>query len=254
MTAVLYKRETELKKANDDLRQINHHYMEILGFVTHEIKNRLGIILSSAYNLNQGMTGTLDKEQKTMVDILLRNSERLSDMIKNYLDLSRIEKKELEVNRQKLEFKKDILEPVLDEFKGQLEARGILLEVDVPGSLKVIADPDLLKIVMENLLSNAIKYGEEKGNIKIGALRQENELQVNVWNKGKGIPKNKRDQLFTKFARLSGGELRKEQGSGLGLFVTKELIQKHKGKIWAESQEGQWANFIFTIPLRGKSM
>jgi len=253
MTAVLYKREVELQKANDDLRQINHHYMEILGFVTHEIKNRLGIILSSAYNLNRGMTGTLDKEQKTMVDVLLRNSERLSDMIKNYLDLSRIEKEELKVNRQKLEFKKDILEPVLDEFKGQFEARGILLEVDVPGSLKVIADPDLLKIVMENLLSNAIKYGREKGKIKIGALRQENELQVNVWNKGEGIPKNKRDQLFTKFARLSGGELRKEQGSGLGLFVTKEIIQKQEGEIWAESQEGQWANFIFTIPLRGKS-
>jgi len=249
MTAVLYKREVELQKANDDLRQINHHYMEILGFVTHEIKNRLGIILSSAYNLNRGMTGTLDKEQKTMVDVLLRNSERLSDMIKNYLDLSRIEKEELKVNRQKLEFKKDILEPVLDEFKGQFEARGILLEVDVPGSLKVIADPDLLKIVMENLLSNAIKYGREKGKIKIGALRQENELQVNVWNKGEGIPKNKRDQLFTKFARLSGGELRKEQGSGLGLFVTKEIIQKQEGEIWAESQEGQWANFIFTIPL-----
>jgi len=254
MTAVLYKREAELKKANDDLRQINHHYMEILGFVTHEIKNRLGIILSSAYNLNQGMTGTLNKEQETMVDVLLRNSERLSDMIKNYLDLSRIEKEELKVNRQELEFKKDILEPVLDEFKGQFEARGILLEVDVPSSLKLIADPDLLKIVMENLLSNAIKYGREKGKIKIGALRQENELQVNVWNKGEGIPKNKRDQLFTKFARLSGRELRKEQGSGLGLFVTKEIIQKQGGQMWAESQEGRWANFIFTIPLRGKSM
>jgi len=249
MTAVLYKRETELQKANDDLRQTNHYYMEILGFVTHEIKNRLGIILSSAYNLNQGMTGTLNKEQETMVDVLLRNSERLSDMIKNYLDLSRIEKEELKVNRQELEFKKDILEPVLDEFKGQFEARGILLEVDVPSSLKLIADPDLLKIVMENLLSNAIKYGREKGKIKIGTLRQENELQVNVWNKGEGIPKNKRDQLFTKFARLSGGELRKEQGSGLGLFVTKEIIQKQGGKMWAESQEGRWANFIFTIPL-----
>jgi len=249
MTAVLYKRETELQKANDDLRQTNHYYMEILGFVTHEIKNRLGIILSSAYNLSRGMTGTLDKEQETMVDVLLRNSERLSDMIKNYLDLSRIEKEELRVNRQELEFKKDILEPVLDEFKGQLEAQGILLEVDVPSSLKVIADPDLLKIVMENLLSNAIKYGEEKGKIKIGVLRQENELQINVWNKGEGILKNKRDQLFTKFARLSGGELRKEQGSGLGLFVTREIIQKQEGEIWAESQEGQWANFIFTIPL-----
>jgi len=249
MAAVLYKRETELEKANDDLRQINQHYMEILTFVTHEIKNRLGLILGSAYNLSRGVVGTMNEEQKTMVDVLLRNSERLSDMIKNYLDLSRIEKEELKVNKQEVEFKKDILEPVLDEFKGQLERGGMLMEVDVSDSFKVRADPDLLKIVMENLLSNAIKYGKEKGKIKIGVLREENEWKINVWNKGKGFPKDKSDQLFTKFARLSGEKFRKERGSGLGLFVTKEIIQKHGGKIWAESEEGQWANFIFTLPL-----
>jgi len=249
MAAVLYKRETELEKANDDLRQINQHYMEILTFVTHEIKNRLGLILGSAYNLSRGVVGTMNEEQKTMVDVLLRNSERLSDMIKNYLDLSRIEKEELKVNKQEVEFKKDILEPVLDEFKGQLERGGMLMEVDVSDSFKVRADPDLLKIVMENLLSNAIKYGKEKGKIKIGVLREENEWKINVWNKGKGFPKDKSDQLFTKFARLSGEKFRKERGSGLGLFVTKEIIQKHGGKIWAESEEGQWANFIFTLAL-----
>lgn len=249
MAAVLYKRETDLEKTNDDLRQINRHYMEILTFVTHEIKNRLGLILGSAYNLSQGVVGTLNEGQKTMVDVLLRNSERLSDMIKNYFDLSRIEKEEFKVNKQEVEFKKDILEPVLDEFKGQLEGGGILLEVDVSDSFKIRADPDLLKIVMENLLSNAIKYGKEKGKIKIGVLREENEWKINVWNKGEGFPKDKSDQLFTKFVRLSGEKFRKEKGSGLGLFVTKEIIQKHGGKIWAESEEGQWANFIFTLLL-----
>jgi len=249
MAAVLYKREAELKKANDDLRQINQHYMEILSFVTHEIKNRLGLILGSAYNLSQEAGGTLAEGQKNMVDVLLRNSERLSDMIKNYFDLSRIEKGELRVDKQEVEFKKDILEPVLDEFKGQLEGGGILLEVDIPDFVKVVGDPDLLKIVIENLLSNAVKYGKEKGKIKIGVVREKNELKINVWNKGEGIPEDKRDQLFTRFTRLSGEELRKERGSGLGLFVTKEIIQKHGGRIWAESEEGKWANFIFTLPL-----
>ena len=249
MAAVLYKREAELKKANDDLRQINQHYMEILSFVTHEIKNRLGLILGSAYNLSQEAGGTLVEGQKNMVDVLLRNSERLSDMIKNYFDLSRIEKGELRVDKQEVEFKKDILEPVLDEFKGQLEGGGILLEVDMPDCVKVVGDPDLLKIVIENLLSNAVKYGKEKGKIKIGVVREKNEAKINVWNKGEGIPEDKRDQLFTRFTRLSGEELRKERGSGLGLFVTKEIIQKHGGRIWAESEEGKWANFIFTLPL-----
>ncbi|RLE13779.1 hypothetical protein DRJ04_03635 [Candidatus Aerophobetes bacterium] len=248
MAAALYKRETELKKANDDLRQINRNYMEILGFVTHEIKNRLGIILGSAYNLNQGIVGKLNEGQEKMVNILLRNTERLSEMIKNYLDLSRIEKGELKVNKQEVDFKKDILEPVLDEFKGQFEARGILLEVDIPDSLKITADPDLLKIVMENLLSNAIKYGREKGAVKIEAQKEKDKWRVSVWNEGEGISKDEIDKLFTKFTRLGGEKFRKEQGSGLGLFVTKEIVQKHGGEICAESEEGKWAKFIFTLP------
>jgi len=248
MAIALYQRETQLKKANDDLKKINSNYMEILGFVTHEIKNRLGIILGSAYNLKGGIVGKLNEGQKKMVDILLRNTERLSEMIKNYLDLSRIEKGELKVNKQEVDFKKDILEPVLDEFKGQIEEGGILLEVNSVKSCKIMADPDLLKIVMENLLSNAIKYGKEKGKIKIEIQKEKDNWRINVWNEGEGISESKIDQLFTKFTRLGGEKFRKERGSGLGLFITKEIIQKHGGKIWAESEKGKWANFIFTLP------
>jgi len=226
MAIALYQRETQLKKANDDLKKINSNYMEILGFVTHEIKNRLGIILGSAYNLKGGIVGKLNEGQKKMVDILLRNTERLSEMIKNYLDLSRIEKGELKVNKQE----------------------GILLEVNSVKSCKIMADPDLLKIVMENLLSNAIKYGKEKGKIKIEIQKEKDNWRINVWNEGEGISESKIDQLFTKFTRLGGEKFRKERGSGLGLFITKEIIQKHGGKIWAESEKGKWANFIFTLP------
>ncbi|HDN84650.1 MAG TPA: ATP-binding protein, partial [Candidatus Aerophobetes bacterium] len=124
----------------------------------------------------------------------------------------------------------------------------ITLKLEIPDSFKIMADPDLLKIVMENLLSNAIKYGKEKGMVKIGARMEKKECRINVWNEGEGIPKDRIDQLFAKFTRLSGEKFRKEQGSGLGLFITKEIIQKHGGKIWAESEEGKWADFIFTLP------
>jgi len=248
MATALFKRETELKKINDDLRQINRNYMEILGFVTHEIKNRLGIVLGGAYNLKQGVVGELNKGQEKMVDILLRNSERLIEMIKNYLDLSRIERGELRVYKQNLELKKDILDPVLDEFKGQFEVSDIRLAVSVPAFCKVMADPDLLKIVMENLLSNALKYGKEKGVIKVEARKEKKKCKINVWNEGKGIPQGNMNQLFTKFTRLDREKLGKERGSGLGLFIIQEIIQKQGGEIWAESEEGKWANFIFTLP------
>ncbi len=248
MAVSLYKRETELKKANKDLMQVNRHYMEMLGFVTHEIKNRIGIILGSAHNLSQGVVGTPRGEQKKMVDILLRNSERLSDMIKNYLDLSRIERKELEVNKEEVEFRTEVLEVVLREFESQLQSKDMRFHMNTPHSLKIMADPDLLKIVMENLLSNAIKYGTKKGAIEVNATKEGTQMKVSVWNAGEGIPKEKRDRLFIKFMRLRGEKFREERGSGLGLFVTKEIIQKHGGKIWVESEEGKWVNFIFTLP------
>lgn len=71
-----------------------------------------------------------------------------------------------------------------------------------------------------------------------------------MWNEGEGVPEDEIDKLFTKFTRLRSGEkIREERGSGLGLFITREIIQKHGGKIWVESEEGKWANFIFTLPL-----
>jgi len=250
MTAALHKRETELKEANEELKQINRNYMEILGFVTHEIKNKLGIIMGSAYNLKGGVVGRLNEGQKKMINILLRNAERLNVMIKNYLDLSRIERGELRVDKEEVDFKEDILEPVLDEFKGEVESSSMRLIVDVPSPSKLKADLDLLRIVMENLISNAIKYGRKGGKIKIKVKKEDNIWKINVWNEGEGIPEDEIDKLFTKFTRLRSGEkIREEQGSGLGLFITKEIIQKHGGKIWAESEEGKWANFIFTLPL-----
>lgn len=248
MATALHKRETQLKRTNEDLKKINRNYMEILGFVTHEIKNRLGIIMGSSYNLKGEVVGKLNQGQKKMVDILLRNAERLNVMIKNYLDLSRIERGELRVNKQKIDFKEDILNPVLKEFTGEIEAKGLLLETKIPAVSKIMADPDLLKIVLENLLSNAIKYGKEKGKIKIGVKKENLIWKINVWNEGEGIPRDNIDKLFIKFTRLGGEKFKKERGSGLGLFITKEIIQKHGGKIWAESEEGKWANFIFTLP------
>jgi len=249
MVAALHMRETKLRKANSDLRQINKNYIETLGFVTHEIKNRLAIILGSAYNLKQGVVGRLNEMQARMVDILLRNSERLCEMIKNYLDLSRIEEGELRVNKKKVNFKKDILDPVIDEFKGQFETSGILLEAEIADHFEILADPDLLKIVMENLLSNAIKYGKQNGTVRIEVQRENQKSRINTWNEGRGIPEDEIDRLFSKFTRLKGEELRKERGSGLGLFVTREIVRKHGGKIWVESEEDKWANFIFTLPL-----
>jgi signal transduction histidine kinase len=248
LATALYEREVELEKANTHLKRINSHYMEVLGFVTHEIKNHLGMMLGSSYNLSSGELGELNERQRDMLDILLRNGERLNVMIKDYLDLSRIERGELQVRKEQLPLRKRIVEPVLAELRAQLETNKMYVELDIPITLEVMADPDLLEVVMENLLHNAIKYGRKEGKIRVVAESLPNGRTVYVWNEGAGIPREKAERLFTKFGRLGGEASKNIRGTGLGLFVTREIIQKHGGEIKAESEEGKWVSFIFTLP------
>ena len=195
------------------------------------------------------MVGALSEGQLKMADILLRNAERLRDMIKNYLDLSRIERGELQVVKHEVLFLHDVIEPVLAEFEGELENNEIDLEVLVPEEMQFVVDPDLLRVVMENLIGNAIKYGSKHGIIRVQARQVDNSWEVSVWNEGEGIEPAEIAQLFTKFTRVGGDLARRQQGSGLGLFVTKEIVENHGGQIWANSEQGKWANFVFTIPV-----
>jgi len=106
----------------------------------------------------------------------------------------------------------------------------------------------LLQIACRNLISNAIKYGRRQGKIRIGFVREEKKFRFEVWNDGNGLAPDKTAQLFGKFVRFNQ-ETDTSRSAGLGLFITKEIITKHGGKIWVESEEGKWINFIFTLAV-----
>jgi len=114
--------------------------------------------------------------------------------------------------------------------------------------LTVTVDPILMRIVFSNLITNAIKYGIAGGMITLGFSEGKDCYRFHVKNEGPGIPEDKLTTVFEKFVRIDYKELGKQLGTGLGLYNTKEIIEKHGGTIWAESETGQWANFIFEIP------
>ena len=117
----------------------------------------------------------------------------------------------------------------------------------MPETLPIKADPVLLKIACRNLISNAIKYGRSNGKIRIGFVREEKNFRFEVWNDGNGLSPDKTARLFGKFVRFNQ-ETDTSRSAGLGLFITREIITKHGGKIWVESEEGKWINFLFTLP------
>jgi len=234
----------------EQLTAANQAYAEMLGFVSHELKSPLGGIVMDASVLEQGYLGRLEAPQAERIRKIRGKAEHLLSLIKDYLDLARIEGAGLAYQpRPGVDFLVDVVQPALDVLQTQFEEQRTRLTRDVPVSSPVIeCDPGLLNIVMANLLGNAVKYGNEEGQIRLRVTQPEGKLAVSVWNAGPGFPRSERSKLFKKFSRLQTRELMARKGTGVGLYTCWRIIQAHGGRIWADSEPGAWAEFCFEIP------
>lgn len=258
MTRNLKGTMEELYGVNTKLQDLNRHYLEMLGFVTHELMQPMGVLKGYLIMLRDETLGSLaTSKQKQAVSTMLRNVNSLINMIQKYLQLGRIESGRMEVNKSRITVFSEALVPILEDEKQQIDARKmevILENEEALRKMQATADPVLLRIVFSNLIGNALKYGREGAKIWCGFREESDHFLFYVKNEGRGIPADKLTKVFEKFARLEGELERKQRGTGLGLFNAKEIVEKHGGKIWAESAEGKWANFLFTIPKEDESL
>jgi two-component system NtrC family sensor kinase len=242
----------ELYVVNTRLQDLNRHYLEMVSFITHELNQPMGVLKGYLIMLHDESLGPLTtSKQRQAVGTMLRNVNLLINMIQKYLQLGRIESGRMEVNKARIPIFAEALAPVLEDEKQQLDARRMQVVLENEEAFRKVeeeADPVLLRIVFSNLVGNAIKYGKEGGKIWVGFREEPNELWFYVKNEGRGIPPDKLNVVFDKFARLTGELERRRRGTGLGLFNAKQIVEKHGGRIWAESEEGSWANFLFTLP------
>ena len=241
---------TERKLIEEKLKDLNTHYLEVLGFATHEIKQPLGILKGYLIMLRDKTIGPLSTDkQKQAVDSMLRSTNRLIDMSDKYLRLSKIETGELEITKKRFGLFQEVINPLIRRETMNANEKRMKITIENKKAFEMVeieADPLLLDVVYTNLVSNAIKYGREGGEISLGFKENEKGFSFNVRNEGEGIPQNKLETVFEKFMRLD--EKSPLRGSGLGLYNTREVIVRHGGKIWAESEQGKWVKFIFTLP------
>lgn len=257
MVGSLKERNQQLQNSRDDLQhtatelqQWVKNYLEALEFITHELKNQIAAMKINLLAVRDGYIGKISEDQREALDDVGQATNRAEEMILNYLNLSRIEKGELQVRARPVHIESDVIRPVLSNFRGRLEDRAIRVQVEIQGDLFVQADPSLLQIVYENLLGNAAKYGREGGVVRLLGRRDNGEAELHVWNDGPGVPPDQIDKLFKKFSRLhppAGAQ--QEVGTGLGLFITREIIRRHGGDIRAESVYNEWIDIIFTLPV-----
>jgi signal transduction histidine kinase len=229
---------------------MNKNYLDMLGFVSHELKNSLGVIYTSARALDAGIVGPLSEAQAALTHNISKSIDGAVRMTRNYLDLARIEKGELRVIPKETDMIKEIIDPLLEELKPMIDQQGVTIEKQLPGAIVLRADTALLKIAYRNLLDNALKYGNKGGRIRLGFEEKNDRFHFEVWNEGKGLTSEQVARLFEKFVRFEG-QTEATRSTGLGLFITREIITKHHGEIRAESEPGQWMRFRFTLPLSG---
>jgi len=176
---------------------------------------------------------------------MARNLDYLSATVRNFLNLSRIEKGELAINKIQLPLKAGICQEALEAFGHQAQDKGMAIEADISDEICLAADPELMQIVINNLLSNAVKYGAHNGRIKVSAQSVESGIMVEVYNDGRPIVAHDIEKLFKKFSRLTYEGMEKVKGTGVGLYITKEIIERHGGRIWIEtSKSGNYFKFV----------
>ena len=225
-------------------------YAEMLGFVSHELKNPLASIVMDARILTGGYLGEISKKQAEVVERMARKSRHLLALLRDYLDLAQIDGPEFSLSiAPGADLVADVIEPAVELVASELEDRGSRLVRDLPtGPIPVSCDPVLLRIVVANLVGNAAKYGNPGGEVRVEARREEGAFSVSVWNEGPGFPESERPRLFRRFYRLDTAATRDRRGSGLGLYTCRRIVELHGGRIRAASEPGRWAEFTFTIP------
>ena len=233
----------------EQLTLANHAYLEMLAFVSHEIKNPVASMVTDARLLAGGYLGPLEGRQLDKIERLIDKGEYLLKLVQDYLDLARIDGGGLEINaREGVDVVAEIVVPAIDVVRAQLDERGVRLNIDAP-SEEVLAecDPSLIRIVLVNLLGNAVKYGREGGEIRLRLVREPERLEVAVWNEGEGFAAEDRDRLFQRFSRLHPSAHPGTKGTGVGLYSSWRIIQLHRGRIRARSEPGSWAEFSFEL-------
>ncbi|MHC4538011.1 MAG: cache domain-containing protein [Planctomycetota bacterium] len=246
MSAQLLDREESLKKINEQLTTLNKTYLDLVGFVSHELKGIVATTIMNAAAVRDGLFGQINEKQKQSLESVTKNLHYLRETVRKFLDLSRIEKGELEVNKKHVSLREDVFDPCLETFNAEIVNKQMSVTNNIAVEVKVNGDLDLLHIVTNNLLGNAVKYGLEKGKIIISSEDLADKVQVQVYNDSRPIREEEKEKLFKKFSRLEDSKDKKIKGTGLGLFLTKEIIKQHDGDIWVRPEENG-NSFIFQI-------
>ena len=248
-TAILFIIAVIITDSFERLAEANRMKSEFVSIVSHQLRSPLSNLRWALELLMSGKIGKIEEKQLEYFTILKENSNRMKELIEDLLIVSRIETAKLLI--KKMEFSlEDLVKELIKELTPFALASNVeikfLNKEDLP---KVFADPSQIRLVIENLSDNAIRYINGKGIVEIKVERKEKNLYLEIRDTGVGIPEEEQKYIFQKFFRSENALRYQTQGSGLGLYISRAIIEKSGGKIGFKSQKGIGSTFWFTLPL-----
>ena len=247
----LARQNLELEAANAELRRMDEIRSTFVSVAAHELRSPLASIIGYVEMLLDGDYGPLSDAQSERLEIVQRAAQRLLTTTCHLLDVSRIEAGRVELALQPTDLAA-LVERVVAEFAPQLERKSQSLELDLPDDLpSALVDETRATEIINNLLSNAHLYTPPGGHIAVRLSRaaEEGFLRLSVADNGVGIDAQDQEKLFTRFFRGRSAEQAGARGAGLGLFITRSLVELHGGRIWFDSEPDAGSTFYVTFPI-----
>lgn len=232
-------------------REVDKAKTEFVSLASHQLKTPLSAVNWYAEMLLDGDAGELNARQKEFLKEIAGGNQRMAKLVNSLLNVSRIDMGTLSITPEPVDLSA-VFDSVIEEQQFAISAKQLELkksyEKDLP---RVNLDPNLIRIVIQNLISNAVKYTRENGKIEVELRRQSGDVLVKVADNGYGIPKLEQPEIFKKLFRADNVKSKKVEGTGLGLYVAKAVVEAFGGKIWFESVEDKGTSFYITLPLIG---
>ena len=240
----------QLEEKNRQLEVASRHKSEFLAQMSHELRTPLNAVIGFSEVLLERLFGELNEKQEEYLRDILGSGRHLLSLINDVLDVSRVEAGRMELELRDLDVQR-VIEDALVLVREQAAERGQTVALDVdPDVPQARGDERRIKQVVANLLGNAVKFTPEGGRIVVGARCVDDTVQVFVSDNGIGVAAGDQERIFEAFSQASAGPQPKPEGTGLGLTLSRQIVELHGGRLWLESRAGEGSTFTFSLPTR----
>jgi signal transduction histidine kinase len=239
----------KLEAENKKLKEMVEFKSDLISMMAHQLRTSLSASKWVLKMMLDGDLGPITDEQKTFLSKTYESNEKMIHFLSEMIDVSHQEDTDIIYTYEENDIV-DIVDDVLTDFTGEAKQRKIAIHFKKLGTILIECNADKIKTALQVLIENALKYSKEGGDIFVNIDRGDHDITISVKDSGIGIGQEEKENIFNKFFRAKNAKKKENVGSGLGLYAAKRIVEKHKGKIWFESEEDKGSTFFISLPIQ----